>query len=150
MEDPYDLQRFVAAQEPVYEQVCAELRQGRKLTHWMWFVFPQFEGLGRSDMAQRYAIGSRSEAQAYLAHPLLGERLRECARLVNAVEGRSAREIFGDPDDLKFHSSMTLFAWLHGDSAVFSEALTRYFSGRLDRRTLELLEGEKPAPPRKN
>jgi uncharacterized protein (DUF1810 family) len=145
MQDPYDLQRFVAAQEPVFEQVCAELRRGRKATHWMWFIFPQVEGLGHSAMAQRYAIRSRAEAAAYLLHPLLGERLRACTQRVNAVEGRTIEQIFGSPDDLKFHSSMTLFAWVGNDSAVFSAAVQKYFSGRLDRRTLELLEGGRPA-----
>lgn len=139
MEDSYDLQRILDAQQPVYAQACDELRQGRKLTHWMWFVFPQMEGLGHSAMAHRYALRSRGEADAYLRHPLLGARLRECTRLVNAVEGRSIGQIFGAPDDLKFHSSMTLFAWLGNDSAVFNEALRKYFGGRLDRRTLELL-----------
>lgn len=145
MDDPYDLRRFVTAQEPIFDQVCAELRDGRKSTHWMWFIFPQFEGLGRSSMAQRYAIRSRAEAVAYLSHPLLGERLRECTRLVNAIEGRSIEHIFNAPDDLKFHSSMTLFAWTGGDNAVFTEAVRKYFGGRLDRRTLELLEGERPS-----
>jgi uncharacterized protein (DUF1810 family) len=145
MQDPYDLQRFVAAQEPIFEQVCAELRRGCKTTHWMWFVFPQVEGLGHSAMAQRYAIRSRAEAVAYLLHPLLGERLRTCTQLVNAVEGRTIEQIFGSPDDLKFHSSMTLFAWVGSDGAIFNEAVQKYFGGRLDRRTLELLEGERPA-----
>lgn len=144
MQDPYDLQRFIAAQEPVFEQACAELRRGHKTAHWMWFIFPQIEGLGHSEMARRYAIRSRAEAAAYLQHPLLGERLRECTRLVNAVEDRSIEQIFGAPDDLKFHSSMTLFAWAGGDGAVFNEAVRKYFGGRLDRRTLELLEGETP------
>src|ERR1700745_1326563 len=102
MSDPYDLQRFVDAQNPVYDQVCAELRDGRKRTHWMWFVFPQIAGLGSSPMAQRYAIGSLDEAQAYLAHPVLGERLRECALAMLAVGDRSAHDILGSPDDLKF------------------------------------------------
>ncbi|MGZ9116799.1 MAG: DUF1810 domain-containing protein, partial [Methylocystis sp.] len=106
-DDPYDLARFVAAQKPVYEKVRAELAAGRKRSHWMWFFFPQLEGLGASAMAQRYAIHSRAEAAAYLAHPVLGPRLKECVGLVNKVEGRSAHEIFGSPDDLKFHSSMT-------------------------------------------
>jgi uncharacterized protein (DUF1810 family) len=114
----------------------------------MWFVFPQLAGLGHSEMAQRYAIRSRGEAQAYLQHPVLGARLRECTQLVNAVEGSTVGQIFGAPDDLKFHSSMTLFAWQGGDSAVFSDAVRKYFGGRLDRHTLELLEGEKPAPSR--
>jgi uncharacterized protein (DUF1810 family) len=145
MQDPYDLQRFVAAQEPVFEQVRAELRQGRKTSHWMWFVFPQIDGLGHSSMARRYAIRSRAEAQAYLQHPLLGERLCECTQLVNAIEGSTIAQIFGEPDNLKFHSSMTLFAWVGDDSAVFNEAVRKYFGGRLDRRTLELLEGEPPS-----
>lgn len=139
MDDPYDLQRFVAAQAPVYEQVCAELRAGRKATHWMWFVFPQVEGLGRSATARKFAIASRAEAEAYLRHPLLGARLRECTRLVNLVEGRSIHEIFGSPDDLKFHSSMTLFARVAADDAVFTEALRKYFAGERDRLTLERL-----------
>jgi uncharacterized protein (DUF1810 family) len=143
MQDPYDLQRFVVAQQPVYEQVCAELRQGRKLTHWMWFIFPQVKGLGHSEMAQRYGIGSRGEADAYLRHSLLGARLRECTQLVNAVEGHTVEQIFGSPDDLKFHSSMTLFAWVGTDSDIFSAAVRKYFGGRLDRATLE---GERPAP----
>ena len=145
MHDPYDLQRFVAAQEPVFDAVRAELQSGRKTSHWMWFVFPQVEGLGHSSTAQRYAIRSRAEAAAYLAHPVLGERLRECARMVNAIDGRPIEQIFGAPDDLKFHSSMTLFAWVSGD-AVFNEAIQKYFGGRLDRPTLELLEGERPSP----
>jgi uncharacterized protein (DUF1810 family) len=145
MDDPYDLQRFIAAQQSVFDQVCTELRAGRKSTHWMWFIFPQMAGLGRSSTAQQYAIRSRAEALAYLRHPLLGERLRECTRLVNAIEGRSIEQIFGAPDDLKFHSSVTLFAWVGDDSAAFNEAVRKYFGGRLDRRTLELLEGEQPS-----
>ncbi len=137
--DRYDLQRFVAAQEPVYEQVCAELRAGRKESHWMWFVFPQIEGLGRSPTARRYAIASRAEAEAYLRHPLLGARLRECARLVNRVEGRSIHAIFGSPDDLKFHSSMTLFARVAPDDADFKDALRKYFGGKEDPATIERL-----------
>jgi len=139
MEDPYNLQRFIDAQQPVYEQVCAELRGGRKLTHWMWFIFPQIEGLGHSAMAQQYAIGSRAEAEAYLLHPVLGARLRECTELVNGIEGKSIEQIFGAPDDLKFHSSITLFTWLGHDSAVFNAAVQKYFGGRLDRNTLEKL-----------
>jgi len=139
MDDPYDLQRFVAAQAPVYQQVCAELRAGRKATHWMWFVFPQIEGLGRSATARKYAISSREEATAYLRHPVLGARLRECTRLVNQVEGRSIHEIFGSPDDLKFHSSMTLFARLASDNADFKHALRKYFGGEEDPTTLDRL-----------
>lgn len=145
-DDPYDLQRFVAAQDPVYKQVCAELRAGRKRSHWMWFVFPQVAGLGYSALAQRYAIRSRGEALAYSRHPVLGMRLRECAGLVNAVEGSTIERIFGVPDDMKFHSSMTLFAWVGEDAEAFNDAIRKYFGGRLDRRTLELLEHEKPSP----
>ncbi|KVQ06989.1 DUF1810 domain-containing protein [Burkholderia ubonensis] len=136
MDDPYDLQRFVDAQDPVYAQVCDELRSGRKRSHWMWFVFPQIEGLGDSVMAQRYAIASLREADAYLRHPVLGERLRECTRLVNHVDGRSIQEIFGYPDYLKFRSSVTLFAHATSDNAVFVEALEKYYGGEADHRTL--------------
>ncbi|KVH79000.1 calpastatin [Burkholderia ubonensis] len=136
MDDPYDLQRFVDAQDPVYEQVCDELRSGRKRSHWMWFVFPQIEGLGDSVMAQRYAIASLREADAYLRHPVLGERLRECTRLVNHVDGRSIQEIFGYPDYLKFRSSVTLFAHATSDNAVFVEALEKYYGGEADHSTL--------------
>ena len=139
MEDPHDLQRFVDAQAPVYEQVCAELRAGRKASHCMWFVFPQIEGLGGSAMAQRYAIASRAQARAYLAHPLLGPRLRECTRLVNAVQGRSIEQIFGYPDQMKFRSSMTLFADAADDKQVFEAALQKYFGGKPDPLTLERL-----------
>src|ERR1700742_60135 len=108
--DAYDLGRFVEAQEGVYARVCEELRRGAKTSHWMWFIFPQIRGLGRSAMAERFAIGSLEEARAYLGHGVLGVRLRECTELVNAVEGKTVGEIFGFPDHLKFHSSMTLFA----------------------------------------
>ena len=136
MDDPYNLQRFVAAQAPVFEQVCTELRAGSKQTHWMWFIFPQIAGLGRSATARRFAISSPEEAGAYLQHPLLGARLRECARLVNRIDGRSISAIFGYPDDLKFHSSMTLFARVASDNAVFEEALGKYFGGQGDPATL--------------
>ena len=137
--DTYDLERFVAAQEPIYAQAAAELALGRKRSHWMWFVFPQLEGLGASAMAQRYGIRSRDEARAYLDHPLLGARLKECVARVNRVEGRSAREIFGRPDDLKFHSSMTLFAAAAPEEPLFAEALAKYFAGRRDPLTLAKL-----------
>jgi uncharacterized protein (DUF1810 family) len=130
--DPFNLQRFVAAQEGVYEAVRAELRAGRKRSHWMWFVFPQREGLGVSAMAQRYAITSLDEARAYLAHPVLGPRLRECADLVNHVEGRSLYEIFGDPDRMKFRSCMTLFERAAPDEPVFARALEKYCGGARD------------------
>ncbi|AIO70088.1 DUF1810 domain-containing protein [Burkholderia oklahomensis] len=139
MDDPYDLQRFVDAQGPVYAQVCDELRNGHKRSHWMWFVFPQIEGLGDSAIAQRYAISTLDEAAAYLRHPLLGARLRECTRLVNDVEGHSIQAIFGYPDDLKFRSSVTLFAHATPDNAVFVEALEKYFGGEADHNTLERL-----------
>lgn len=132
MNDPHDLQRFVDAQAPVFEQVCTELRAGRKRSHWMWFVFPQIRGLGHSETARRFAIASREEAEAYLQHSLLGPRLRECTRLVNLIEGRSIGQIFGHPDDLKFRSSMTLFAHVPPDNRVFQEALKKYFGGQAD------------------
>lgn len=139
MNDPYDLQRFVDAQAAVIDDVLRELRQGRKRSHWMWFVFPQIHGLGSSPTAVRYAITSLAEAKAYLAHPVLGPRLRECTQLVLQVQGRSAREIFGQPDDMKFRSSMTLFARAAPDEPLFSEAIREYFDGRLDAPTLERL-----------
>lgn len=138
--DPYDLQRFIEAQKPVIEAVKKELRSGRKRTHWMWFVFPQMEGLGSSQKSRRYAISSRAEAQAYLAHPILGPRLRECTELVNSIEGRSANDVFGSPDDLKFRSSMTLFEAVADDPTPFRRALERYYDGEPDSKTLELLE----------
>jgi uncharacterized protein (DUF1810 family) len=137
--DPYHLQRFINAQNPVYEQVCAELRAGRKRTHWMWFIFPQLKGLGRSETAIEFAIQSRQEAEAYLNHPVLGPRLRTCTELVTLVEGRSIEQIFGYPDDLKFHSSMTLFASATSDNQIFKDALEKYFAGELDPLTIERL-----------
>jgi uncharacterized protein (DUF1810 family) len=140
VDDPYHLRRFVLAQDAVFARVCAELAAGRKESHWMWFIFPQLRGLGSSPMAERYAIGSLAEARAYLAHPLLGERLRQCTQLVNGVEGRTAQTIFGYPDYLKFRSSMTLFAQAAaGGSEPFGEALTKYFAGEEDPLTRELL-----------
>jgi uncharacterized protein (DUF1810 family) len=135
--DPYNLGRFLAAQEPVFTQVCAELAAGHKESHWMWFIFPQLRGLGSSAMAERYAIGSLEEARAYLAHPLLGVRLRRCTQLVNRIERHTAQEIFGYPDYLKFRSSMTLFQAAGGQP--FSEALAKYFGSEGDPRTRELL-----------
>jgi uncharacterized protein (DUF1810 family) len=131
-----DLRRFVEAQDPVYEQVLAELRAGRKRTHWMWFIFPQLRGLGSSAMAERYGIASRQEAEEYLRHPVLGPRLIECTRLVNAIEGRTIDEIFGYPDDLKFRSSMTLFAAVAVGQTEFQRALEKYFNGERDPLTL--------------
>jgi uncharacterized protein (DUF1810 family) len=134
-----DLERFAAAQQPVIAQVRAELAAGRKRTHWMWFVFPQLRGLGRSEMAHRYGIASRAEAQAYLAHPVLGPRLRECVALLLATPGRSAHEILGSPDDLKLHSCLTLFHEASGGGEPFGQALARFFGGRPDAATLRLL-----------
>jgi uncharacterized protein (DUF1810 family) len=139
MDDIYDLQRFVSAQNPVYGQVCAELRSGRKESHWIWYIFPQLRGLGRSQTAAAFGIASREEAEAYLKHPVLGPRLRECTRLVNLVEGRSVNQIFGYPDDLKFRSSMTLFASVAPDNQIFKDALQKYFGGEPDPLTLERL-----------
>jgi uncharacterized protein (DUF1810 family) len=140
MEDRFDLDRFVQAQATVYAQATAELRAGRKRSHWMWFIFPQLAGLGFSAMAQRYAIGSLDKAKAYLAHPVLGAHLRECSALVLAVPGRSVHEIFGSPDDLKFRSSMTLFNRADAAEAVFSECLKKYFGGEGDPQTLASLK----------
>ncbi len=142
MTDPYDLQRFVDAQGPIYRHVLRELENGQKTRHWMWFIFPQIAGLGRSSTATRFAISSREEAQAYLSHPILGPRLRECTALVNQIEGRSIEAIFGYPDDLKFCSSMTLFAQVAEDKQVFLDALNKYFGGEPDSRTLRLLRSD--------
>lgn len=139
MDDLYRLQRFVEAQERVIDDVRCELQAGRKRTHWMWFVFPQIQGLGHSPMAERFAISSLREAEAYLAHPILGARLRECTQLVNNIEGRSISDIFGYPDDMKFRSSMTLFARAKADSKVFQEALRKYFDDEEDSATIERL-----------
>ncbi|MBR1175923.1 DUF1810 domain-containing protein [Bradyrhizobium sp. KB893862 SZCCT0404] len=138
MTDPFDLDRFVRAQNPVFRDVQGELARGRKQSHWMWFVFPQIAGLGFSTMSQRYAIGSHAEAVAYLAHPLLGPRLIECTRLVLGVEGRTINAILGAPDDAKFRSSMTLFGAV-SDEPVFDQALARYFASERDAATLEIL-----------
>lgn len=142
MPDNFDLDRFVRAQEPAMEQVRAELKAGRKATHWMWFVFPQLAGLGFSRNTQFYAISSLEEARAYLAHQTLGSWLVECSSLVNAVEGRNANDIFGSPDDKKFQSSMTLFALAEPDEPAFGMALRKYFGGSRDRRTLSLLDSQ--------
>ena len=136
-----DLQRFVQAQEPRMDDVLAELAAGRKRTHWMWFVFPQLRGLGHSQMAWHFGLQSRGEAAAYLAHPLLGPRLRECVELVLAVEGRSAHAIFGSPDDLKLRSCLTLFREIDGAGGVFGKTLEKYFDGEPDATTLQLLAG---------
>nr|WP_281721390.1 DUF1810 domain-containing protein [Nitrosomonas nitrosa] len=139
MADVYNLHRFLTAQAPVYDSVLAELRAGKKSSHWIWFVFPQIAGLGHSAMAQQFAIGSLDEAKAYLQHPVLGQRLRECTQLVLDVNGRSAEEIFGYPDNLKFRSCMTLFLTVAPDNAIFKDALTKYFDGKPDQVTLDIL-----------
>jgi uncharacterized protein (DUF1810 family) len=138
MSDP-GLQRFVEAQDPVYAQVRAELAAGCKRSHWMWFVFPQLQGLGRSQTARYYGVASRQEALEYWQHPLLGPRLRECTALVLATHGQSAHDIFGSPDDLKFRSCMTLFAAVAADEPLFGQALQRFFGGQPDAATLALL-----------
>lgn len=140
--DPHDLARFVAAQEGVYEAAVAELRRGAKRSHWMWFVFPQVAGLGSSSMAVRYAIGSRAEADAYLAHPVLGPRLRECATALLGVEGRSAHQIMGSPDDVKLKSSMTLFAAIAEPGSPFQAVLDKYYSGETDPKTEAFLKAQ--------
>ena len=142
--DSHDLARFLDAQRSCYARVLEELAAGQKTSHWMWFIFPQLRGLGMSSTARRFGLSGLEEARAYLAHPLLGTRLRECTRLVLAVEGRTAHEIFGSPDDLKLRSCLTLFAQAAepspaADPRVFGEALARYYGGEPDPRTLELL-----------
>jgi uncharacterized protein (DUF1810 family) len=141
--DFYNLQRFLNAQESTFDVVQSELAAGRKRTHWMWFVFPQIKGLGSSPTAQRFAISNPGEAAAYLEHPVLGRRLKQCTALVNSLQNRSVQDIFGYPDDLKFHSSMTLFVEVadrgHFKTPVFAQALEKYFMGRLDENTLSRL-----------
>ena len=140
MTDPYNLQRFVEAQEPVIDQACAELAAGRKRSHWMWYVFPQIAGLGHSGIAQKFAIASLAEAKAYLAHPILGERIRKCADLVNRTNGPSIAEVFPFPDNLKFVSSMTLFAHAAAaENEVFLVAIEKYFGGEFDPLTMTRL-----------
>jgi uncharacterized protein (DUF1810 family) len=139
LNDPHDLQRFVAAQADIYAEALDELRRGSKEGHWMWFVFPQIDGLGRSEMAKFFALKSRAEAQAYLRHEILGPRLEECAAALLSVEGKSAGDIFGSPDDLKLHSSMTLFAAVVVVDSVFQAVLAKFFQAAPDERTLELL-----------
>ncbi len=139
MSDPYDLNRFVQAQAGVYEQALAEIRAGRKQSHWMWFIFPQLAGLGASPMARRYAIGNLAEAEAYLGQLLLGTRLREISQAALGLSGRSAHDIFGSPDDLKLQSCATLFASVPAPHPVFDRLLAKYFAGQRDERTLRLL-----------
>ena len=137
--DPHDLARFVRSQENVYERALEELRAGRKRSHWMWFIFPQFAGLGSSAMSRRYAIRNIEEAGEYLRHPVLGPRLVECTEAVKALDRRSARQILGAPDDKKLCSSMTLFELVSGPGSVFAAALEKYFSGERDARTIEMV-----------
>ena len=139
--DPHDLARFVEAQATTYDRALTEIRQGRKQSHWMWFIFPQIAGLGRSPTAQRYAIQSLQEAIAYLAHPVLGPRLLECTEAVLAIEHRSAFEIFGQADDVKLRSSATLFALVSQPPSVFDRLLDKYFGGERDDRTIRLVVG---------
>ena len=145
--DSFNLQRFVQAQDPVFDRVQAELNAGHKRSHWMWFIFPQFAGLGGSEMSRRFAIHSKEEARAYLEHPLLGARLRICTQEVLNIQQHSVAAIFGHPDDLKFHSSMTLFAQVAADDSLFHQALNQYFHGILDAWTLELMDSKKTQLP---
>jgi uncharacterized protein (DUF1810 family) len=137
--DPHDLNRFVQAQAGIYAQALAEIKSGRKRSHWMWFIFPQFDGLGFSSTSKKYAIMSVAEARAYLTHPVLGSRLIECAEAALAVEGQSAHAIFGSPDDVKLKSFATLFAHVSPPGSVFERVLEKYFGGERDSKTLELL-----------
>ena len=139
MIDPYNLDRFVQAQAVNYETALAEIKRGRKRSHWMWYVFPQFAGLGSSPMSQRYAITSLEECEAYLRHPLLGPRLRTCSEAVLAIEGRSASDIFGYPDDMKLKSSATLFGCVSPKGSVFDRIIEKYFDGQADAFTLRLV-----------
>lgn len=139
MTDAYNLQRFLDAQERVYDTVLAELRAGRKSSHWIWFIFPQIAGLGHSEMAQQFAIASLDEAKAYLQHPTLGQRLRACTQLALDVNGHSAEEILGYPDYLKFRSCMTLFLTAATDNTLFNNALLKFFDGKPDHLTLDIL-----------
>ncbi len=139
MTDAYNLHRFLEAQEPIYDTVLDELRAGRKSSHWIWFIFPQITGLGRSGTAQQFSITSLDEAKAYLQHPVLGPRLRACTQLMLDVNGRNAEEIFGYPDHLKFRSCMTLFLTATTDNTLFKAALLKYFDGKPDQVTLDIL-----------
>jgi uncharacterized protein (DUF1810 family) len=138
-DDPFDLNRFVRAQKTDYEQALSEIKSGRKTSHWMWYIFPQFDGLGVSAFAKEYSIKSLAEAEAYLAHPVLGPRLTECAEAVRSIRGRSAHDIFGSPDDMKLRSCATLFACVSPARSVFDRLLDQYFQGERDPKTLNLL-----------
>jgi uncharacterized protein (DUF1810 family) len=146
--DSHNLQRFVDAQQPVMASVMAELKQGRKRGHWIWFIFPQLKGLGHSANSEFFGIASVQEAAAYLQHPVLGPWLIECTQLINAIDGCSAEDIFGEIDAMKFCSSMTLFAKAAPDNQIFINAIEKYFAGEFDRLTIERLEGEQPATAR--
>jgi uncharacterized protein (DUF1810 family) len=137
--DPYDLTRFISAQETIFESILNELESGQKRSHWMWFIFPQIEGLGCSATARYYSIKSQEEARAYLKHPILGARLSQCAEALLAIEAKSALEIFGFPDDLKLNSSMTLFACITGSTSVFVRVLEKYFDGKRDKKTEDFM-----------
>ena len=137
--DPFDLSRFISAQEGIYDRALAELRDGLKRSHWMWYIFPQVEGLGHSPTTRRYSIKSLEEARHYLAHPVLGQRLKESAEAVLAIQGRSAADIFGHPDDWKLQSSMTLFELVSGPESVFGRILDKYYQGKRDTRTLQIV-----------
>ena len=139
-DDPYDLRRFTKAQRNTYDRALAELRNGKKQTHWMWYIFPQIDGLGHSATSRRYAIKSIEEARQYLNHPVLGKRLLECVKVILAIEGRSISEIFGDPDDMKLKSSMTLFTCIPNSPSVLFRVLDKYFNGNRDVKTLQLFE----------
>ena len=140
MSDIYNLQRFLDAQESIYEEVLEELKQGRKTSHWMWYIFPQIKGLGRTSTAQHFAISSLEEAKAYLKNSILESRLRECTRLVLEIDNRNIKQIFGHPDYLKFRSSMTLFLYATKDNKIFNDALLKYFEGQPDQLTLDILK----------
>ena len=141
-DDPFNLDRFVRAQADIYDRALGELRRGKNQSHWMWFIFPQIDGLGSSAMTREYSIKSMDEVRAYLRHPVLGMRLKECAEAVLAVEGRTALEIMGRPDDLKLRSSMTLFERAAGDDSVFAKLLNKYYAGERDEKTLAILGAE--------
>jgi len=141
-DDPFNLDRFVRAQADIYDRALGELRRGKKQSHWMWFIFPQIDGLGSSAMTREYAIKSIDEARAYLGHPVLAKRLNECTEAVLAVEGRTALEIMGRPDDVKLKSSMTLFERAAGQDSVFAKLLDKYYAGERDAKTLAILGAE--------
>lgn len=137
--DPFNLERFATAQQSVYPQVVKELQNGKKTSHWMWFIFPQLQGLGHSSMAQKYAISNLDEATAYLAHPVLGQRLQELGNILLGIDDKSAHAIFGSPDDMKLHSSLTLFSLVPNIPPMFRQLLDKYFDGELDKNTQNLL-----------